>query len=106
MHPETWVPCTGAILASLEQPDGVEHLQLVFRPPSHDKTKYGIRTRELSLMVKIETRQVDGAYTGAVYMLKATPDSRYSLTPVQDAPKAEIAWWQLRQPLIVMDNFL
>lgn len=104
MHPETWVPCTGAILASLEQPDGVAHLQLVFRPPVHDKTKHGIRTRDLGLMIKLETLQPNGLYTGAVYMLKTTPDSRYPLTPVQEIPKAKISWWQLHQPLIVMDS--
>ncbi|WP_417545941.1 toxin VasX [Marinobacter sp.] len=104
LHPETWVPCTGAILANLEQPDGVEHLQLNFRPPAHEKTKHGIRTRDLGLMLKLETLQPSGAYSGVVYMLKATPDNRYPLTPVQNTPKAEISWWQLRQPLLVMDN--
>ena len=55
-------------------------------------------------MVKLETLQEDGAYTGAVYMLKVTPDSQYPLTPVQETPKAEITWWRLRQPLIVTDG--
>ncbi|WP_303284809.1 toxin VasX [Marinobacter sp. SS8-8] len=103
-QPETWVPCTGAILGSLEQSVDAGHLQLAFRPPSHEKTQHGLRTRDLGLMVKLETLQADGAYTGAVYMLKVTPDSQYPLTPVQDAPKAEITWWRLRQPLIVTDG--
>jgi len=105
LHPETWVPCTGAIIASMEQHVDIDYLQLTFRPPAHEKTRYGPPTSELSLMVKLETLQADGTYTGAVYMLKATPDSRYPLTPVQEAPKAEINWRQLRQPLIAMDSF-
>jgi len=102
LHPETWIPCTGSILASLKQPDGVEHFQLDFRPPAHEKTKHGIRTRDLVLMLKIETRQPSGGYTDAQYMLNVTPGSRYPLAPVQKIPKAEISWWQLHQPLIVM----
>jgi hypothetical protein len=105
LHPETWVPCTGAIIASMEPLVEIDHLQLTFNPPVHEKTRYGTLTSELSLMVKLETLQADGAYTGFVYMLKVTPDSRYPLTPVQEAPKAEINWRQLRQPLIVMDSF-
>ncbi|WP_227498846.1 hypothetical protein [Marinobacter sp. ELB17] len=105
LHPETWVPCSGAILASLDQPVDTVHLQLTFKPPAHEKTRYGTLTSELALMVKLETLHADGAYTSSVYMLKATPDSRYPLTPVQEAPKAEINWRQLRQPLIVMDSF-
>lgn len=105
LYPETWVPCTGAILGSLEQPDGADHLQLDFKPPAHAKTKHGIRTRDLGLMLKLETLQPSGAYTGVVYMLKATPGCQYPLTPVQEAPKTEITCWQLRQPLIVMDSF-
>ena len=105
LHPETWVPCTGAIIASMEQPVDIDHLQLTFRPPAHEKTRYGILTSELSLMVKVETLQANGAYTGSVYMLKVTPDSRYPLTPIQEEPKAEINWRQLRQPLIAMDSF-
>ncbi|WP_228300774.1 toxin VasX [Marinobacter lipolyticus] len=104
LQPETWVPCTGAILGSLEQSADTGHLQLAFRPPAHEKTQHGIRTRDLGLMVKLETLQEDGAYTGAVYMLKVTPDSQYPLTPVQEAPKAEISWWRLRQPLLVTDG--
>ncbi|MDM8180052.1 MULTISPECIES: toxin VasX [Marinobacter] len=104
LKPETWVPCTGAILGSLEQSADTGHLQLAFRPPAHEKTQHGIRTRDLGLMVKLETLQEDGAYTGAVYMLKVTPDSQYPLTPVQETPKAEITWWRLRQPLIVTDG--
>jgi len=79
-------------------------LQVTFKPPAHDKTKHGIRPRDLSLMIKLETLQAVGAYTSAVYMLKVTPESRYPLTPVQEMPKAEISWWQLCQPLIVMDT--
>lgn len=105
LHPETWVPCTGAIIASMEQPADIDHLQLTFRPPTHEKTRYGTLTSELCVMVKLETLQADGAYASSVYMLKATPDSRYPLVPIQEAPKAEINWRQLRQPLIVMDSF-
>ena len=43
-------------------------------------------------------------YTGDVYMLKVTPDTQYPLPPMQEAPKAEITWWRLRQPLIVTDG--
>ena len=103
-QPETWVPCTGAILGSLEQSVDTDHLQLAFRPPAHEKTQHGIRTLDLGLMVKLETLQEDGAYTAAVYMLKVTPDSQFPLTPVQEAPIAEITWWRLRQPLIVTDG--
>ncbi len=105
LKPETWVSCTGAILVSLEQPVDTEHLQLTFTPPSHEKTRYGILTRDLRLMVKLETLQEDGGYTASVYMLKVTPDSRYPLTPVQEPPEAKVAWWQLRQPFITMEGF-
>ena len=78
-------------------------LQVTFKPPAHDKTKHGIRTRDLGLMIKLETLQADGAYTSAVYMLKVTSDSRYPLTPVQEMPKAEISWWPICQPITMMD---
>ncbi|MEX2474992.1 toxin VasX [Marinobacter sp.] len=104
VQPETWVPCIGAILASLEQPVDADHLQLTFTPPSHKKTRHGIRTRDLALMVKLEALQADGAYTASVYMLKVTLDSLYPLTPVQEPPEEEVTWWQLRQPFIVMDS--
>ncbi|WP_139229652.1 hypothetical protein [Marinobacter gudaonensis] len=102
LKPETWVSCTGAILVSLEQPVDTDHLQLIFTPPAHEKTRHGIRTRELSLMVKLETLQEDGDYTASVYLLKVTPDSQYPLTPIQEPPEAEVTWWQLRQPFITM----
>ncbi|MFN2360114.1 MAG: toxin VasX [Marinobacter sp.] len=105
LKPETWVPCTGAILASLEQPVDADHLQLTFTPPAHEKTRHGIRTRDLILMVKLETLQEDGGYTASVYMLKVTPDSRYPLTPIQEPPEAEVAWWSLSQPFIAMEGF-
>lgn len=105
LKPEIWVPCTGTILVSLEQSVDTEHLQLTFMPPSHEKTRYGIPTRDLRLMVKLETLQEDGGYTASVYMLKVTPDSRYPLTPVQEPPEAKVAWWQLRQPFITMEGF-
>lgn len=105
LKPETWVPCTGSIMVSLKQPVGGGHLQLTFTPPAHEKTQYGLLTRDLALMVKLETLQENGAYTGAVYMLKATPDSQYPLAPVQEAPEAEVTWWQLRQPFITMEGF-
>lgn len=104
VQPESWVPCTGAILSSLKQPADTGHLQLAFRPPAHEKTQHGIRTQELSLMVKLEALQSDGEYTGSVYMLKATADSRYPLTPMQETPKVDVAWWPLRQPLMMMDS--
>jgi hypothetical protein len=103
--PETWIPCTGSILISLKQPVGGGHLQLTFTPPANGKTQHGLRTRDLALMVKLETLQENGAYTGAVYMLKATPDSQYPLAPVQEAPEAAVTWWQLRQPFITMEGF-
>jgi len=105
LKPETWIPCTGAILVSLEQPVDAGHLQLTFTPPAHEKTRHGIRTRDLSLMVKLETLQEGGGYTASVYMLKVTPDSRYPLTPIQEPPEAEVTWWQLRQPFIAMEGF-
>ncbi len=105
VQPETWVPCTGAILGSLEASEDAAHLQLNFRPPVHEKTKHGVRTKILVLMVKLEVLQEDGAYTGSVYLLKSAPDSAYPLTPVQEAPKAKTTWWRLHQPLIMTDGF-
>jgi hypothetical protein len=105
LKPETWVPCTGAILVSLEQPVDTDHLQFTFTPPAHEKTRHGIRTRDLSLMVKLESLQEDGDYTASVYMLKVTPDSRYPLTPIQEPPEAEVIWWRLHQPFIAMEGF-
>ncbi|HET8800761.1 MAG TPA: toxin VasX [Marinobacter sp.] len=105
LKPETWVPCTGAILVSLEQPVDIDHLQLTFTPPAHEKTRHGIRTRDLNLMVKLETLQEGGGYTASVYMLKVTPGSRYPLTPIQEPPEEKVTWWQLRQPFIAMEGF-
>lgn len=104
LQPETWVPCTGAILGSLEPSADTHHLQLAFRPPAHEKNWHGIRTQHLCLMVNVQTLQADGRYTAAVYMLKVTPGSQYPLTPVQETLKAEISWWQLRQPLIMTEG--
>ena len=78
---------------------------LTLRPPAHEKTRHGIRTEDLSLMVKLETLQDDGDYTASVYMLKVTPDSRYPLTLIQEPPEADVIWWQLRQPFIAMEGF-
>lgn len=105
LKPETWVPCTGSILISLKQPVDDGHLQLTFTPPAHEKTQYGILTRDLRLMVKLETLQEDGGYTASVYMLNVTPDSRYPLTPIQEPPEANVTWWQLRQPFLTMEGF-
>lgn len=105
LYPETWVPCTGAILANLEQSGDTGHLQLTFRPPAHEKTEHDIRTRDLGLMVKLETLQTGGVYTEAVYMLKVTPDSQFPLTPIQEPPESKVIWWQLRQPFTMTDSF-
>lgn len=38
-------------------------------------------------MVRLDTLHSEGRYTQEVYMLKATPDSDWPVTPVQEPPQ-------------------
>lgn len=96
--PETWVKSMGPVLATLQVTERTDYLQVGFSSPPPETTEDGIFTSELSLMVKIETRQSDDGYAGEVYMLRVKPDSEFPLLPVQEPPKERAIWWELDWP--------
>jgi hypothetical protein len=102
---ETWEHCTYPILTSLEIVNQAGHLQLAFTRPRHRKSKQGVLSRELALLVKVETRQPEGHYTKSVYMLKEGTGSRYPVVPVQESPRGEILWRRVPDPLMDLDIY-
>jgi len=88
----------GPVLATLQVTERTDYLQVGFSSPPPETTEDGIFTSELSLMVKIETRQSDDGYAGEVYMLRVKPDSEFPLLPVQEPPKERAIWWELDWP--------
>jgi len=58
-----WVPCSGAIIASLDQLVETAHCNWVLDPRPMMKKPFGtFNQRAPALMVKVETLQADGAY--------------------------------------------
>lgn len=102
--PETWVSAAGPILQSLRVSIDSDHLQLEFSPPEHEKSKHGMLTRELVLMLKMESRRPEGGYEEAVYFLKVDDDSEVIL-PIDDEPAADPVWRRIQQPLIELDIY-
>ena len=96
--PETWVRSMAPVLDSLQITAPLNYLQVGFTSPPHEKTRHGIVTSEVALMVKVETRQSDEGYTASVYMLRIKPDSKFPLLPVQEPPKERAIWWELDWP--------
>lgn len=106
--PETWVRCSHDILASLEIRKGSGHLQLAFSPPDHSQSGPNPETRDLALMVRLDTLHSEARYTQEVYMLKVTPDSDWPVTPVQEPPQdkeGRTFWYQVRNPFMELDIF-
>lgn len=106
--PETWVRCSRDILTNLEVREGSGHLQLAFSPPDHSKSGPDPETQDLALMVRLDTLHSEGRYTQEVYMLKATPDSDWPVTPVQEPPQdkeGRTFWYQVRNPFMELDIF-
>ncbi|MEQ8186061.1 hypothetical protein [Marinobacter salarius] len=79
--------CSHDILTNLKIREGSGHLQLAFSPPDHSKSGPDPETQDLALMVRLDTLHSEGRYTQEVYMLKATPDSDWPVTPVQEPPQ-------------------
>lgn len=106
--PETWVRCSHDILTSLDIREGSGHLQLAFSPPDHNKSDPDPETRDLALMVRLDTLHSEDRYTQEVYMLKVTPDSDWPVTPVQEPPQdkeGRTFWYQVRNPFMELDIF-
>ena len=106
--PETWVRCSHDILTSLAIREGGGHLQLAFSPPDHSKSDPYPETRDLALMVRLDTHHSEDRYTQEVYMLKVTPDSDWPVTPVQEPPQdneGRTFWYQVRNPFMELDIF-
>jgi hypothetical protein len=106
--PETWVRCSHDILTNLKIREGSGHLQLAFSPPDHSKSGPDPETQDLALMVRLDTLHSEGRYTQEVYMLKATPDSDWPVTPVQEPPRdkeGRTFWYQVRNPFMELDIF-
>ncbi|MGP4846214.1 toxin VasX [Marinobacter sp. 1Y8] len=101
--PETWVRATMPVLDTLGANDDSSYLRLNFKAPAHEKTENGIATSELAMIVKIETHQVSGDYSGSVYMLKIKPDSEFPVLPVQESPKDRVIWRKLAWPNVSLE---
>lgn len=102
--PETWVPCTDAMLASLELVEEAGHLQLAFIEPEHKRTQYMRKTRDLALMVKAGTRTGEDQFTDDVYMLKLSWGSDNPVIPTDEPPKGDFRWRNVADPTMSLDN--
>src|SRR5690554_1238675 len=102
---EAWEPCTYEILSSLDISNETGHLQLAFTRPQPQRSKDRVLSRELAMLVKVETLQPEGHYTESVYLLKAGPDSGYPIVPRQESPKGEILWRRVTDPLMDLDIY-
>ena len=103
---EAWEHCTYEILSSLEIIEKAGFMQLVFTRPQPQRSKDRVLSRELALLVKVETLQPEGHYAESVYLLKAGPNSGYPIVPVQESPKGEIVWRRVTDPLMDMDIYI
>ncbi|TBW48322.1 hypothetical protein EZI54_21485 [Marinobacter halodurans] len=77
-------------------PEDEDHLQLRFTVPEAEKTRYGLMTRDLVVMVRLETRQPDNAYQPRDYLLRLAPDSAFPVTPSDESPGDDPLWCQLQ----------
>lgn len=102
-RPEVWARSTAPVLDTLRVTESASYLQVGFSSPPHEKTKHGINTSELALMVKVESLQSEGGYIGSVYMLWMKPDSEFPVLPVQEPPEDSIIWRELDWPDLPLD---
>lgn len=86
-QPEVWARSTAPVLDILRVNESASLLQVGFLLPPHEKTRHGVNTSELALMVKIESLQSEGGVIGNVYMLWSKPDNEFSVSPAHEPPK-------------------
>jgi len=104
--PEVWARSTVPVLDTLRVNESASYLQVGFSSPPHEKTKHGVNTSELALMVKIENLQPEGGCIGNVYMLWIKPDSEFPVLPVQEPPKDSIIWRELDWPNLPLESVI
>lgn len=95
---EVWDRATTPVLNTIRVNESASYLQIGFSSPPHEKTKHGIKTSELALMVKVESLQPEGSYIGTAYMLWIKPDSKFPIFPVLEPPKDSLIWRELDWP--------
>lgn len=103
--PETWLPCAHDIIESLTVLSNETYLQLQFTVPESVETRRGLKTKQLALMVRMETRQPDGQYRTDDYLLKLSPDSAFPVTPADEMPKDDPIWRPIQQPLPALELY-
>ena len=103
--PETWVRSAAPIIESMQVLDSSDHLQLQFTVPRPVKTKYGKETRDLVVMVRLETLGPDGVYRTHDHFLTLPPEPEFPVSPVDGAPHDTPLWRPIRQPLTALDLY-
>jgi hypothetical protein len=103
--PEVWLRCSAPIIESMEVLDTEGHLQLKFIVPQPVKTKYGENTRNLVVMVRLETLGADGDYRTHDHLLTLPPEPDFPISPMAETPREEPLWRPIRQPLTALDLY-
>ncbi|MDY6842069.1 MAG: hypothetical protein SV429_11350 [Pseudomonadota bacterium] len=103
--PETWVRCSAPIIETMEVLDSSDHLQLQFTVPQPSKTKHGEKTRDVMVMVRLETLGADGAYRTHDHLLALPLKPEFPITPVDESPHDTPLWRPIRQPLTALDLY-
>ncbi|MGP4845004.1 toxin VasX, partial [Marinobacter sp. 1Y8] len=103
--PETWVRCSADIIRSMAVLDNDNHLQLQFTVPQPIETDYGEDTRDVVLMVRLQTLEADETYRTSDYLLKLLQEPAFPLTPLDEKLKVEPLWRAIRQPLTSLDLY-
>jgi len=85
--PEIWARSIAPVLDTLRVNESASFLPVDFSSPPHEKTRHGVNTSALALMVKIESLQSEGGVIGNVYMLWSKPDNEFSVSPAHEPPK-------------------
>lgn len=103
--PETWVRSAASIIESMQILDNSDHLQLQFTVPEPVKTKYGKHTRDVVVMVRLETLGADGVYRTHDHLLNLPPEPDFPITPVDGSSHDQPLWWPIRQPLSALELY-
>jgi len=103
--PEIWVRSAAPIIESMQVLDSSDHIKLQFTVPQPVKTKYGEKTRDVVVMVRLETLGADGAYRTHDHLLTLPPEPVFPITPVDGSPHDEPLWRSIRQPLTALDLY-
>lgn len=101
---EVWMPCTDALMTSLELTEGEDHLGLTFTSPKKKGVWLMVKAPHLALMVKVSTRISNDEHVEDVYLLKVAPDSDNPVTPIAASPKADAQWRDVPDPLMSLAN--